>query len=223
MVAGFLTAVAPLRANRYNTCMKSMTEGRPAVLILKFSMPLLAGNLLQQMYNLVDSVVVGQFVGKEALAAVGSTNILNFLLISLFSGLALGFTILISQFFGAKEKDKIKRAVDTAYVVACIGAAAVTVLGLLLTEPLLSLMNTPAGPTHEMSGTYLRILFIGTIGTFGYNLNAGILQGLGDSMSSLRFLAVATVINIVLDLVFVVVFGWGVAGVASGVALASIW
>ncbi|OQA63471.1 MAG: Multidrug export protein MepA [Spirochaetes bacterium ADurb.Bin269] len=220
MVAGFLTAVAPLRANRYNTCMKSMTEGRPAVLILKFSMPLLAGNLLQQMYNLVDSVVVGQFVGKEALAAVGSTNILNFLLISLFSGLALGFTILISQFFGAKEKDKIKRAVDTAYVVACIGAAAVTVLGLLLTEPLLSLMNTPAGPTHEMSGTYLRILFIGTIGTFGYNLNAGILQGLGDSMSSLRFLAVATVINIVLDLVFVVVFGWGVAGVAWATVIA---
>jgi len=191
-----------------------MTEGRPAVLILKFSMPLLAGNLLQQMYNLVDSVVVGQLVGKEALAAVGSTNILNFLMISLFSGLALGFTILISQFFGAKESGKIKREVDTAYIAAFAGAAIVTVLGILATGPLLTLMNTPAGATRDMSGTYLRILFVGTIGTFGYNLNAGILQGLGDSMSSLLFLAAATVLNIVLDIVFVAVFGWGVAGVA---------
>ncbi len=197
-----------------------MTVGRPAGLILKFSLPLLAGNILQQMYNLVDSLVVGNFVGKEALAAVGSTFILNFLLVSLFSGLALGFTILISQFLGAGNREKVRSAVDTAYLAAFLGAIPITLLGILAVHPLLRLMNTPSGVTMEMSSTYLTILFIGTIGNFGYNLNAGILQGLGDSVSSLVFLAIATVLNIVLDLVFVVVFGWGVAGVAWATIIA---
>lgn len=194
--------------------MINMTQGRPSSLILKFSLPLLAGNILQQTYNIVDSVVVGNFVGKEALAAVGSTFILNFLLVSLFSGLALGFTIVISQFFGAGDRDKIKRSVDTSYVTALAGSVLVTVIGVLAVNPLLTLMNTPAGITREMSASYLTIIVLGTIGSFGYNLNAGILQGLGDSVSSLIFLAIATVINIVLDLVFVAIFGWGVAGAA---------
>jgi putative MATE family efflux protein len=194
--------------------MNNMTEGNPGALILKFSIPLLAGNVLQQAYNLVDSLVVGNFVGKEALAAVGSTYILNFLLVSLFSGLALGFTIVISQFFGAGKRDKIKSAVDTAYIAAIAGSILVTVVGVLAVNPLLNLMNTPAGITREMSESYLTILFLGTVGSFGYNLNAGILQGLGDSVSSLIFLAIATVLNIALDLVFVAGFGWGVAGAA---------
>ena len=194
--------------------MINMTDGRPSRLIARFSLPLLAGNVLQQMYNLVDSLVVGNFVGKEALAAVGSTFILNFLLTSLFSGLALGITIVVSQFFGAGNRDKVRATIDTAYVTAIAGAIPVTLIGLAATRPLLHLVNTPAGATMEMSATYLSILFIGMIGTFGYNLNAGLLQGLGDSVSSLVFLAIATVLNIVLDLVFVVSFGWGVAGVA---------
>ncbi len=191
-----------------------MTEGRPGRHIIKFSLPLLAGNVLQQMYNLVDSLVVGNFVGKEALAAVGSTFIIGFLVISLFSGLSLGFTIVISQFFGAKNRAGLRSAVDTAYVAALLGAIPVSLIGLVSVRPLLELLNTPAGATMEMSATYLTIVFAGIIGTFGYNLNAGILQGLGDSVSSLVFLAVATVLNVVLDLVFVVAFGWGVAGVA---------
>jgi putative MATE family efflux protein len=174
----------------------------------------LAGNALQQTYNAVDSLVVGNFLGKEALAAVGSTSILAFLIISLFSGLALGFTILVSQFLGAGNQARIKRAADTAYVVALVGAVPVTVLGLFAVDPLLSLLNTPAGPTREMASTYLSVIFLGTVGNFGYNLNAGILQGLGDAVSSLVFLAVATVMNIILDLAFVGLFGWGVAGVA---------
>ncbi len=194
--------------------MINMTEGNPSRLILKFSIPLIAGNVLQQMYNLVDSLVVGNFVGREALAAVGSTFILNFLLVSLFSGLSLGFTIVISQFFGSGGKEKVRSAVDTAYITAVIAAIPVTLIGIVLARPLLILMNTPSGITMEMSSSYLTILFIGTIGNFGYNLNAGILQGLGDSVSSLVFLAIATVLNIVLDLLFVVTFGWGVAGVA---------
>ncbi|HPY52814.1 MAG TPA: MATE family efflux transporter [Treponemataceae bacterium] len=202
--------------------MKTMTEGKPFSLILKFSLPLLAGNLLQQMYNLVDSIVVGHLVGEEALAAVGSTNIINFLLVSLFSGLALGFTILVSQFVGAKEEAKVRRAVETAFISGIVGAVLVTILGFLLTNPLLQLLNSPEGQVRTMSETYLKILFIGTIGTFGFNLNAGILQGLGDSISSLKFLAVATILNIILDLVFVVVFGWGVAGVAWATIIAQV-
>ncbi len=194
--------------------MITMTEGSASRLILKFSIPLIAGNVLQQMYNLVDSLVVGNFVGKEALAAVGSTFILNFLLVSLFSGLSVGFTIVISQFYGSGNTEKVRSAVDTAYITALLGAVPVTLLGVIFTRPLLALMNTPAGITMEMSSAYLTILFAGTAGSFGYNLNAGILQGLGDSVSSLVFLAIATVLNIVLDLVFVVAFGWGVAGVA---------
>lgn len=191
-----------------------MTEGRPSRLIVRFSLPLLAGNILQQMYNLVDSLVVGNFVGKEALAAVGSTFILGFLITSLFSGLGLGMTIIISRCYGAGNRDKVRSTIDTSYVTALVGAIPVTILGLLATRPLLHLVNTPAGATMEMSAAYLSIIFIGMIGTFGYNLNAGILQGLGDSVSSLVFLAVATALNIGLDLLFVAVFGWGVAGVA---------
>lgn len=202
--------------------MVSMTEGRPAALILKFSLPLLAGNALQQAYNAVDSLVVGNFLGKEALAAVVGTSILGFLMISLFTGLALGFTILVSQFLGAGDRERIKRATDTAYVVAVVASIPMTVIGVLAVEPLLSLMNTPAGATGELSSTYLTIIFIGTIGSFGYNLNAGILQGLGDAVSSLVFLAVATVMNIVLDLVFVAVFGWGVAGVAWATVISQV-
>jgi len=194
--------------------MTNMTEGSPSRLILKFTIPLLAGNVLQQMYNLVDSLVVGNFVGKEALAAVGSTFILNFLLVSLFMGLSTGFSIVISRFLGSGDREKVRSTVDTAYVTTLLGAIPVTLIGVAFARPLLSLMNTPTGVTMDMSSSYLTILFLGTVGSFGYNLNAGILQGLGDSVSSLVFLAVATVLNIVLDLLFVVSFGWGVAGVA---------
>ncbi len=194
--------------------MRTMTEGRPASLILSFSLPLLAGNVLQQTYNLVDSLVVGNFVGKEALAAVGSTFILNFLLVSLFGGLGMGFSIVIAQFHGAGKGDQVKAAADTGYAASALGAIPVTAAGILLTVPLLRLLNTPSGETFDMASSYLTILFAGTLGSFGYNLNAGILQGLGDSFSSLIFLAVATVLNIVLDLLFVALFGWGVQGVA---------
>lgn len=200
--------------------MLNMTRGRPAVLILRFSVPLLVGNVLQQAYYLVDSIVVGNFVGTEALAAVGSTFILNFLLVSLFSGLAMGFTIIIAQLLGASDQDAIQRAVHTAYVTALVGAFAVTVAGLALVHPLLGLLNTPSGLTRELSALYLGILFAGTLFNFGYNLNTGVLQGLGDSVSSLVFLALATVVNIALDLLFVLVFRWGVAGVAWATVIA---
>ncbi len=197
-----------------------MTEGKPSKLIFRFALPLLAGNVLQQMYNLVDSVVVGNFVGKEALAAVGNSFVINFLMTSLFMGIGLGATILISQFFGAGKNDGVKATVDTMYVAMVIGAAVVTVIGLVSARPLLVLMNTPDGTTLDWSVSYLQIMFVGTVASFGYNINSGILQGIGDSKSSLLFLAVATVLNIILDLLFVAVFGWGVAGVALATILA---
>lgn len=202
--------------------MQNMTEGRPSRLILKFSLPLLAGNVLQQMYNLVDSLVVGNFVGKEALAAVGGTAILSFLLFSLFSGIALGITIVVARFVGSGDRDRVRATVDTAYIVAIAGALLVTVIGIFAARPLLSLLNTPSGVTFDMAETFLTIIFIGTIGNFGFNLNAGILQGLGDSVSSLVFLAIAVAVNIAFDLVFVPVFGWGVAGVAWATVIAQL-
>ncbi len=200
--------------------MTDMTVGKPLSLVFRFSLPLLAGNLLQQMYNMVDSIVVGKFVGKEALAAVGNSYIINFLLTSLFMGIGLGATILISQFFGAKQNSRVKETVDTMYIALLVSGAAVTVIGLLIAEPLLRLMNTPEGLTLDWSIQYLRILFLGTIFSFGYNINAGILQGLGDSKLPLLFLSVATVLNIILDILFVAGFGWGVFGVALATIIA---
>lgn len=197
-----------------------MTEGKPLSLVFRFSLPLLAGNILQQMYNMVDSIVVGNFVGKEALAAVGNSYIINFLLTSLFMGIGLGATILISQFFGAKHNTRVKETVDTMYIFLIISGTLVTILGLFIAEPLLKLMNTPEGITMDWSVQYLQILFLGTIFSFGYNINSGILQGLGDSKLPLLFLSVATVINIILDLVFVIYFGLGVFGVALATIIA---
>ena len=187
--------------------MIDMTKGKPLNLIIKFSLPLLAGNLLQQMYNIVDSIVVGNFAGPVALAAVGNSFIINFLLTSLFMGIGLGATILISQYFGAKNEDKVRQTVDTIYIAMIIASIIITIAGFFLARPILKLMNTPEGETLEMSVVYLQTLFLGTIASFGFNTNSAILQGIGDSKSSLRFLGVATVINIILDLVFFDEFG----------------
>jgi putative MATE family efflux protein len=200
--------------------MTDMTVGKPLSLVFRFSLPLLAGNVLQQMYNMVDSIVVGKFVGKEALAAVGNSYIINFLLISLFMGIGLGATILISQFYGAKQHSRVKETVDTMYITLLVTGAVVTVIGFFIAEPLLRLMNTPEGITLDWSIQYLQILFLGTIFSFGFNINSGILQGLGDSKLPLLFLSIATILNIILDLVFVAAFGWGVFGVALATIIA---
>lgn len=200
--------------------MIDMTKGSPTRLITKFAVPLLLGNVLQQMYNIVDSIVVGNFVGKEALAAVGNSFVIMFLLVSLFAGLGMGATILIAQFFGSGQKEKLKITVDTMYISILAGGLLITVIGIFIARPFLELMNTPEGITMEMSVTYLTTLFAGTLATFGYSVNSAILQGIGDSKSSLLFLAIATVINIALDLLFVVGFGMGVFGVALATIIA---
>lgn len=197
-----------------------MTTGNPVKLITRFALPLLLGNILQQTYNIVDSIVVGNFIGAEALAAVGNSGIIIFLLISMFAGISMGAVILVSQFFGAKQEERLRTAIDTIYIGMFAAALIITLSGIGAAEPFLRLMHTPEGATMEMSVTYVRTIFLGTLLSFGYNINASILQGMGDSKSPLLFLSIATVLNIVLDLLFVTVFDMGVFGVALATILA---
>lgn len=196
-----------------------MTEGSPLRLIVTFSWPLILGNLLQQVYNMVDSVVVGNYVGKNALAAVGSGSPVIFMLASLFMGLGTGSTVMISQYFGAGDEERMKKTVDTVYTSMMVGAVPLSLIGIFCSRPLLHLLNVPEEIFFD-SWLYMVIIFAGMIGTIGYNINAGILQGLGDSRTPLIFLAVACGLNIVLDLLFVAVFHWGVAGVAVATIIA---
>ena len=199
-----------------------MTEGSPYRLIFLFSIPLLIGNILQQLYNMVDSIIVGNIVGAKALAAVGTGFPVIFMLSSLFMGIGTGATIMVSQYFGAKDYEKLQNTVSTIYKAMLIGIVPLSVIGVVLSRPLLILMQVPDDGTLEMATTYMIVVFIGMIGMMGYNVNAGILQGLGDSRTSLIFLAIATVINIVLDLLFTAGIRMGVFGVALATIIAQI-
>ncbi|NLI59894.1 MAG: MATE family efflux transporter [Clostridiales bacterium] len=201
-----------------------MTTGNPTRLILYFALPLLAGNILQQLYNMVDSMIVGNFAAKgtEALAAVGTAFPVIFMITSLFNGVAQGATIVISQYYGANNMNGVKRAVDTIYIFLFVVSIPITIIGVLVSRPMLILMKTPPG-ILPMAVVYMQIIFLGTIASFGYNINSGILQGLGDSKRPLLFLAISAVINIVLDLVFVIGFHWDVAGVAWATIIAQLF
>ena len=199
-----------------------MTEGSPYRLILVFTLPLLLGNIFQQLYNMVDSVVVGNVIGDQALAAVGTGFPIIFMLSSLFMGVGTGATIMISQFYGARDLEKVNQTVNTIYTALIIGIIPLSLVGVFFSEPLLRMMHVPDDGTLQMAKTYMIIIFIGIIGNLGFNINAGILQGLGDSRTSLLFLMIATVINIVLDLVLTIPIKMGVAGVALATIIAQI-
>ncbi|MEG2455059.1 MAG: MATE family efflux transporter, partial [Oscillospiraceae bacterium] len=179
-----------------------MTVGSPAKLIVSFSLPLLVGNVFQQLYNMVDSIVVGNYVGKTALAAVGVGFPIIFLLTSLFIGISMGATVMIAQYIGAGDKETVGKTVNTIYGGVLIIVVPLTLLGIFLTDPLLALTKVPAS-VYEDARIYTMVVLAGLIGTLGYNINTGIMEGLGDSKTPLIFLAIACVINIVLDLVFV--------------------
>ena len=199
----------------------NMTQGNPTKLLLSFSLPLLLGNVLQQMYNMVDSMVVGNFAARptQALAAVGASFPVIFLVTSLLMGIGQGATIIVSQFYGAGDRAGVKRTLDTTYIFLLVVSIPVTLLGLAVSRPILELLRVPPD-TMEDAVTYLRIIFLGLFASFGYNINSGLMQGLGDSRRPLYFLAIATVINIVLDLLFVIVFRWDVMGVALATIIA---
>lgn len=202
--------------------MTDMTKGSPYRLLFMFSLPLLIGNIFQQLYNMVDSIVVGQFIGSKALAAVGTGFPVIFMLASLFMGVGMGATIMLSQYYGAKDYEKLQHTVSTIYTAMIIGSVPLTIIGILVLDPLLNIMHVPDDGTLEMTKIYMTIIFIGVLGTIGFNINAGILQGFGDSQTSLLFLLIASIINIVLDIVFTVVCHFGVAGVAVATVIAQV-
>lgn len=204
--------------------MKDLTEGNEARLLVSFSIPMLFGNLFQQLYNMVDSVVVGNWVGKEALAAVGASFPVIFLLLSLFMGLSMGANILISQFHGARDSERVRLSIETNYLFTFWAGLVLTAVGFFGAEPIMMLLQSPPEVLPQ-AALYLRLYSLGMLFFLGFNTVSGILRGLGDSKNPLWMLAISTVLNIALDLLFVIVFHWGVMGVAvatiisQGVAL----
>ena len=192
---------------------KDMTLGSPWKRILEFSIPMLLGNLAQQLYNTADSIIVGKFVGDNALSAVGSAMPILNLLLALFVGIATGAGIVVSQSFGAKDREGLTKAIGNCISLSFIATAVIMVVGPLITMPLLTLLKTPAS-IIEWCADYLNIYFYGIVGFFLYNMFSGILRGLGDSLSALGFLLIAAALNVVLDLYCVAVLDMGVPGVA---------
>lgn len=196
-----------------------MTEGSPWKKIILFAVPMLVGNIAQQLYNTVDSVVVGNYVGDNALAAVGSAGPILNLLIVLFVGISVGAGIMVSQYFGAREREKLSTTIGNCITLTAIATLFVMVVASLVARPMLELLDTPES-IIDWCHSYLLILFIGSGGMAYYNILGGVLRGLGDSVSALIYLLVSTVTNIVLDLLFVAKLGMGVNGVALATVIA---
>ena len=194
---------------------RDMTEGDPWRRITEFAFPMLLGNIAQQLYNTADSIIVGKFVGDNALAAVGSAMPILNLLLALFVGIATGAGIVVSQSFGARDRKGLTEAIGNCINMSFIASLVIMVIGPLITMPMLTLLGTPESIIYDCRD-YLNIYFLGIVGFFFYNMLSGILRGLGDSVSALGFLLLAAALNVVLDLLFVKEMG------VAGVALATI-
>ncbi|WP_275373153.1 MATE family efflux transporter [Clostridium tertium] len=192
---------------------KDMTTGNPVKLILTFSIPLLIGNIFQQFYSMADTIIVGRFLGVKALAAVGSTGAMAFLVNGFVIGLTSGFAVLVSQKFGANDEEGVKKAYASSLVLSAIMTIIVTIISVASAKPLLELMNTPADIMDD-SLAYIIVIYAGNIAIIFYNMFASILRALGDSKTPLYFLIIASILNIILDIVFIVNFSMGVAGAA---------
>ncbi|MBD5487245.1 MAG: MATE family efflux transporter [Lachnospiraceae bacterium] len=200
-----------------------ITEGVIWKQLLFFFFPILFGTFFQQLYNTTDAVIVGQFVGKEALAAVGgpAATLIN-LLIGFFTGLSSGATVIISQYYGAKKQDDVKNTVHTAVALSIAGGAVIMILGLLFSGAALRAMNTPE-EILSLSVVYMRVYFMGVIPSLIYNMGSGILRAVGDSKRPLYFLILSCITNIILDILFVRVLEMGVLGVAAATALSQVF
>lgn len=198
---------------------QDMTLGAPWKRILEFSIPMLLGNIAQQLYNTADTVIVGIYVGDNALSAVGSASPILNLLLALFVGISTGAGILISQNYGARDREALSRNIGNCITLTVIASAVIMIFGPMITRPMLELLDTP-NSIIDWCEDYLNIYFWGILGFFMYNMLAGVLRGLGDSVSALMFLLVAAALNVVLDLVFVAKFNMGVPGVALATDLA---
>ncbi|MCR5623701.1 MAG: MATE family efflux transporter, partial [Lachnospiraceae bacterium] len=198
-----------------------MTKGNEISLLVKFTLPLLIGNIFQQFYNMVDSVVVGKYVNSNALAAVGSVGAVNFLFFSLCFGLSAGIGILISQYFGAGQKEMVKKIIANSIYITLLSGIVMSLVGVFLAKPILILMNTPK-EILPYAHTYMVVVNSALLLVAAYNMVSCILRALGDSRTPLIFLVVACLSNIGLDLLFVIVFKLGVVGVALATVIAQV-
>jgi putative MATE family efflux protein len=193
--------------------MKDLTVGNEGKLILSFTVPMLIGNVFQQLYNVVDSVIVGRYLGNEALAAVGASFPLIFTLIALIIGVSIGVTVVISQFYGAKNLEQVRKSIETMYIFLFITSIVITVIGIFTSEYIFRLIDLPEDIIPQ-AVTFFNLYAGGFIFFFGFQGTTAILRGLGDSKTPLYFLVVSVLVNIVLDIVFIVYFGWGIESVA---------
>lgn len=198
--------------------MKDFTVGKEAKLILQFSVPLVLGNIFQNLYNVVDSIIVGRFLGKEALGAVGASFPIIFALISMVIGVGSGASTVVSQYFGAKKIEEVKRTIDTIFVFFLGSSILITILGITLSKQIFMLLGLPDDILPQ-AVSYLRIYLLGMFFFFGFAGISSILRGLGDAKTPLYFMIIATVNNILFDLLFVVVFKWGIEGAALATIL----
>lgn len=196
----------------------TLTQGSVAKAMLLFALPIFCSNLFQQLYNAVDSLIVGNFLGGEALAAVGSSGSLIMLLVGFVNGMSLGAGVLVARFFGAQDRADLERAVHTTVALGLAAGAVLTVAGVLFTPQLLRWMGTPADVMPN-SVAYFRVYFLGSMAVVLYNVGAGILQSVGNSRSPMLYLLVSSAANVALDLVFVAVLHWGVASAALATVL----
>lgn len=199
----------------------ALTEGTIWKKLLIFALPLMLSNFLQQLYNTADLLIIGRFIGTEAQAAVGATGSLSNMLIGFFIGLSTGCAVVVAQMYGAEDEDGLYRMVHSSMSIALVSGVVLSVAGFFLSTPLLRLMNTPEEILADAS-VYLRIFFAGSIPSLLYNMGAGILRSVGDSKRPFYFLAVSSITNILLDLLFIAVFGWGVAGAAWATVISNI-
>lgn len=198
-----------------------MTQGSPVQKIVQFTIPMLIGNFAQQLYSTVDSIIVGRFVGDNALAAVGTSGpILNLMLV-FFIGISTGTSIMVAQYFGARRKEDLSRSIGSCITLTAITSLIIMIVGTITARPLLKLLNTPDS-ILGWATSYLQILFLGFAGCGYYNILGGVLRGLGDSFSALVYLVIATILNIILDYSFVVYFNMGVMGVALATIIAQL-
>ncbi|MBQ9325757.1 MAG: MATE family efflux transporter [Clostridia bacterium] len=195
-----------------------MTHGSIVRQIILFSLPLMLGNIFQMLYNTVDSIVVGNYVSKEALAAVGSTTVIVNILVFFFNGFSVGAGVVIGQHFGARDMDRLHDTIETTMTATFLFCVLFTAIGTLSVRPMLRFMNTP-DDVFEDATTYLTIYFLGISGLLIYNMGSGILRAVGDTTRPLMFLVLTSILNILLDLLFVLVFHTGIAGVALATIL----
>ena len=199
----------------------SLTEGPISQALISFALPLLLGNLFQQLYNTADSLIVGNFLGSEALAAVSSSGNLIFLMVGLVNGISMGAGVVIARYFGAKDYDRMQKTIHTLLAFGLVAGALLTVVGVALSPVMLRLMDTPETVLPD-SISYFRTYFTGSLAFVLYNICMGILQAVGDSRHPLQYLIISSLVNVVLDLLFVGVFHMGVWSAAAATAISQL-